>query len=159
MKKRLVLDSSAVVEGLVLARKEDFEYHTTYSVVEELEEKLGKEKVEQFLELGLKVEKPSEETLLNVTRSAEALGEELRLSKTDLEVVALALELNAVIITDDYSIQNLAEELKIKYLGFAQKGIRRKIFWHYRCEGCGKYFKLCTKFCPICGSKVRTTIK
>jgi len=74
---------------------------------------------------------------------------------------ALALDINkdedakAIILTDDYSIQNVASTLNIKYQSFSQKGITKKFKWQYRCPGCKKQFKETVTICPICGTETR----
>lgn len=154
--KKFVLDSSALVEGLELVSKEGVEYYTTHSVINELKSKLPREKLDLLIELKLKILEPSEEFRKKLAQKAEPLGEIPRLSTTDLDILALGLELGAVIVTDDYSIQNVAKEVGIEYLAFAQKGITKKIRWKYRCRGCGKYFSDFSNFCPVCGSKLKT---
>lgn len=152
---KFVLDSSAFLSGKNLVT-DKIDCYTTYSVINELESKQMKGTVELLFEIGLKVLDPSEDSRNRVKENAQATGDIARLSNTDIDILALALELNATIVTDDYSIQNIAEVAGIKYLPLAQKGIEKKIFWKYRCRGCGKYFSTFVPTCTICGSKVRT---
>jgi UPF0271 protein len=152
--QKIVLDSSVLVEGFIISG--NYEYYVTKSVIEELKSKLSEDKVESLTALGLKVKEPSESAIKKVENTASGMGETPRLSNTDIEVLALAIELDAVILTDDYSIQNVAKELGIEYLPFAQKGITEKIVWKYKCAGCGKYFQNFLPICPICGKKLKT---
>ncbi|MEW6070356.1 MAG: PIN domain-containing protein [Candidatus Thermoplasmatota archaeon] len=154
--KKIILDTSALVEGIVVTAREDFEYYITSSVLKELESKLEPAKVEMLESLGVRKADPSVATLRKVEGIVSLLGETPRLSKVDIDILALAIELNATILTDDYSIQNVAEEIGIKCLAFAQKGITKKIIWKYQCVGCNKYFQNFLKTCPICGHRIKT---
>ena len=77
-------------------------------------------------------------------------------------MLALALDVNqedeATIITDDYSIQNVANELKIKFNPISQDGITKSFKWTYRCSGCGKKFNENIKTCPICGALTKNIV-
>ncbi|MDI6708242.1 MAG: PIN domain-containing protein [Candidatus Thermoplasmatota archaeon] len=154
--QRIVIDSSVLVEGFAFSATKNFEYYATNSVIEELESKLGDEKVEALRIMGLNVAQPSEFNVTKVEEIASAIGETPRLSEADIDILALAIEIGAAILTDDYSIQNVAKELGIKYIAFAQRGITKKILWKYRCTGCNKYFQNFLTICPICGLRVKT---
>ncbi len=92
-------------------------------------------------------------------RRPRSTGDSRRLSETDIEVLALALELGYQIVTDDYSIQNLATVLGVPFRGLDQKGIGAVFEWEARCKGCGKRFPAAVKECDICGSETRTARK
>ena len=106
---------------------------------------------------NLEVRAPSKEALARVRQGAAETGDDARLSEADIEVLALALELGLPVLTDDYSIQNLAEHLDIVHVPVGERGIRRKVRWTYRCKGCGRYFEERTDECPVCGSMVRSS--
>jgi len=79
-----------------------------------------------------------------------------------MEVLAKALEIRGVVVSDDYAIQNLAKALKLEVLPYNQPGIRKELEWVLRCSGCGRYYKeeiSRMKECPICGSEVRRKVK
>lgn len=118
---------------------------------------------EYLKEKGLKILKPSNENMERVEELAREGGEERRLSLTDKELLALALELkendDVIVVTDDYSMQNLADFFGIEYIGISQKGISKRFVWRYRCEGCEKVFKRYVASCPVCGSSLRTFVK
>ena len=61
------------------------------------------------------VTEPSSASLAQVRDAAKGTGDDARLSPTDIEVLALAMELKAVLLTDDYSIQNLARVIGVQY--------------------------------------------
>ena len=118
---------------------------------------------ELLQEIGLTIHLPSKESLTRVKQTAKETGDDRRLSEADTEVIALALDINkdptqeAAILSDDYSIQNVASTLKIKFFGFSQKGITKKFKWVSRCPGCGKRFTEIMTICPICGTATRSS--
>lgn len=110
----------------------------------------------------LKVKKPDEALLTKVKTAATTIGDLAFLSRTDLQILALALQLkienkSPLIITDDYSIQNVAKYLGIEYASIATFGIRVPIKWIRYCPACHqKYpadYKL--KFCKVCGRELK----
>lgn len=65
----------------------------------------------------IRIIEPTLETIDEVKASATSAGDSFYLSKTDLQVLALALEFkrrgyDPQIVTDDYSIQNIAKKLE-----------------------------------------------
>jgi UPF0271 protein len=151
-----VLDASALLAG------KDILLDEMYCTPHVLEEVKGKDPTTQVLlmiETRVEVRAPSDESAARVTESAERTGDAKRLSPADVGVLALALDLGATIITDDYSIQNVANEMALDYRGLSFPDIKKKIEWGYRCVGCGKRFDEPMDECPICGSKIKTTPK
>ena len=155
-----ILDTSAILSGKPVDLG-DAEILTTSGVVSEI--KPGGRDYRQFqflIEKGLKVFAPTEESLDKIKKLAKQTGDLTRLSSTDIELLALALDCSkrnesATILTDDYSIQNVANTAKISYQSINQFGITKNFKWMVRCRGCGKYFKEHIKACPICGSETR----
>lgn len=150
-----VLDATAIRSGMTFAGDEWF---TTSSVINEV--KLGRQGrgLEILQETAIKVMEPDDNSMKIIEETAKSTGDFNSLSKTDMEVLALALYLNAELISDDYSVQNVATVLKIPYKTDLS-GIREIIIWTYRCKGCGKYYEKMQLDCPICGSEIRRTKK
>lgn len=132
-----------------------WEAFITQGVLDELE-KYGDRRADHLLSV-LKVSQATSRTVGTVLKAAKGTGDSARLSPVDVEVLALALELKASVVTDDYSIQNLATVLGVEYIPVGLKGITRVIRWNYLCTGCGKVFKEEHPDCPVCGSPLRTT--
>ncbi len=118
----------------------------------------------------LKVIAPTEEFSNQVQTSASKVGDSYLLSETDKQLLALALEYKAKgyspqIITDDYSIQNVAKKLGIDFLALATFGIKRLLEWIRYCPACHKEYPVNSSFkeCQVCGTdlkrKPRRTIK
>lgn len=165
MKKQLyIIDTSAILSGKPINLSGE-SLVTTPSISEELQPG-GKDylKFQLLKEKGLKVRLPSIESINVIKIKSKETGDINRLSSADIEILALALDINkgqfneAVILTDDYSIQNVASNLNIKFQSISQRGITKKFKWFYRCPGCGKQFKTSIKICPICGTETKISI-
>jgi len=152
---KFVLDSSALLSG------KDFrgELYTTPEALKEVKKIGMTPQLEALFSVRVSITSPSRESINAVKEEAKKTGDVKRLSPTDVGILALAKELSAVVLTDDYSIQNLAKELGLEYRGVAISEIKEKIYWEYRCRGCGKFWEEWYNFCPICGSKLKTSRK
>lgn len=110
----------------------------------------------------LKVKAPSEEYRNRAKTSASKVGDSFFLSETDLQILALALELRAEgcasqIVTDDYSIQNVATQIGIDFVSLATLGIRRLLEWIRYCPACYREYPAdhnSTK-CAVCGTALK----
>jgi UPF0271 protein len=149
--KTAVADASAFIQGLPFGGI--LKLYTTPLVEKELE---GLKGIGLQVAANLIVMSPSEEALKKVRESAKTTGDDARVSEADIEVLALAVELKLPIITDDYSIQNLAWHLKVDFITVREKGIVEEVHWTYRCRGCHKTFDKKLDDCPVCGSEVRS---
>lgn len=141
-----VLDASAFfaevpLEGVLL---------TTPSVVGELRDIRAKGRLESLLAAGLRVEEPGHTSLLRVEEAAGRTGDKGVLSPSDRDLLALALEREGTVVTDDFAVQNTARELGIPVQGILQRRARR-IRWRFRCPGCGATAPG-PGSCPVCGS-------
>lgn len=105
---------------------------------------------------GLEYRDPSPAAVARVREAAGKSGDAARLSPTDVDVLALALDVAGEVLTDDYSIQNVAAILGVKATPILTRGITEVRTWAYRCRGCRREFDAPQKECPVCGSEVRT---
>ena len=80
----------------------------------------------------------SQESLRKVEEVAKKSGDLGRLSPVDMTVLALALDVNGTIWSDDYSIQNVAKIMGIGFKPIGMKGIEKVVKWNYKCIGCGR---------------------
>ena len=97
-----------------------------------------------------------------VTQQSKKTGDFKYLSQADIEVLALALQLKAAhkkptIVTDDYSIQNVASKLKIEFSPLATFGIKYRFKWILYCPACRKKYPsdYKPKKCEICGTLLK----
>lgn len=148
---KLVLDTSAILSGM------DFpgEVYVPSSVVREADVKGMDPRIASFFDAKARVWEPREEDLAAVLQASQETGDEVKLSPTDRDVLALAVQLRAVVVTDDYTIQNVATKLGLEYRPAVLPGIRTPIGWSFRCAGCGRYWPEPADECPVCGARVR----
>jgi len=132
---------------------------TVSGVVEELKRSDDRNKLEFLLNAGLIVREPGEEYLKKVKLTSQGTGDDRRLSIADINLLALALELKAVLVTDDYSQQNVAAVLGIEFMGIEESEITGIWHWQLRCKGCGRTFEENYDCCPVCGSLLKTSRK
>ncbi len=109
----VVLDASGILNAFGF--RFDRTFYTTHSVIDEIKDLRSKSLVETGIESGrLKVIAPGDEAIELVKNAARKLKLEKRLSKTDIEVLALALELKEELWTDDKPMARVAKSLGIK---------------------------------------------
>ena len=150
MTRTYVLDASAFIHGVSVAGIT----YTVPEVTRELTSSHAALVLQEFLKAGLKIEEPLKKAVDAVTEKAKSTGDHLRLSQADIDVLAKALEVNGIVITDDYSVQNVAARLGIETQQILQPRIKRVMQWRRRCVGCGRLYET-EKICPVCGSEVR----
>jgi UPF0271 protein len=155
--KGYVLDTSVLFYGKDIPQ--GFECVITPGVVRELNREGMSERLELLLATRIRISEPSKRSLKRVEEEAQKTGDSRRLSQTDQELLALALDLGYELLTDDYSIQNLATAMGIPARGFDQKGIEEVFEWQSKCRGCGKVFPADVRVCDVCGSETRTRRK
>jgi len=162
--KIYVIDTSAILSGIPI-NFNDAEMVTTSCISMEL--KPGGKDYRNFqylIEKGLSIISPSKKSIEIVISKSNKTGDKDRLSKADIDVLALAVDMklddkkNAIILTDDYSIQNVADALDIKIENFGQPKITKRFKWGCRCLGCRKKFHENIKICPICGAATKEII-
>ena len=149
-KKKYIIDTSAILSGKLNISEEGYVYPE--SVINEIK----KGSLEKILEVAdITTCSPGKEYIKKAREAALSTGDYNVLSATDIDVIALAIELNGIIITDDYAIQNVAKYCGIDYSGGGISGIKKGIIWKYRCSGCHKIYDEYIKICPICGHEVK----
>lgn len=164
MKKQFfIIDTSAILSGKPITLEEK-QMVTSPAVSAEVNPGGRDHRNFEFLvEKGLVIRSPSESSKHLIQQAAKKTGDLMKLSVADIEILALAIDINkekskeAIVLTDDYAVQNVSSTLNIKFQGFSQRGIRKKFKWNYRCPGCGKQFQDPIKNCPICGTQTKIT--
>lgn len=161
--RTVVLDTSAFIAGFDPAAVDD-DLYSVPAVEEELAAKsLSRLRFDAAVERGrLKVREPSSHYLEVVKRSSKEIGDMLFLSEADLQILALAMELKEgghapTIVTDDYSIQNVAEELGVAFTPLVTYGIRYLLHWLLYCPACRKKYPsdYSSDRCEICGTRLK----
>ncbi len=121
----LVLDSAAFINDSVFSRDE--QCFTVQEVINELKDFKSKHLAEAALASGkLKLSFVNPVSLILVKNVAKEVGSLNHLSDADLKVVALAVQLNAKVVSDDFTVQNLCAHIGLKYEGVLRGEIKKK---------------------------------
>jgi UPF0271 protein len=128
---------------------------TVSSVVKELRSHEASMRFELAHENGARVESVDTVLKQRVIEAAGSTRDSEELSATDIDVLAKALEYgkDAVLLTDDYAVQNTASVLGIRVMPVVQKKIRDVLEWEKECFGCRRRFPN-GDICPVCGSQL-----
>lgn len=164
MKKVIVLDTSAFIAG--------FDPNTVtedqYTVLEVKNELIAGTmpwvRFNTAIENGkIMILKPKDTFLQEILEASKKVGDMRFLSEADLQVLALALELkgigslNPLIVTDDYSIQNVANKIGVEFRSLITFGIKYRFKWILYCPAC--YLKYPSDYkskdCKVCGTELK----
>ena len=110
----------------------------------------------------LTVRNPKSSVLQEIQEASRKVGDMRYLSEADLQVLALALELKGsglspLIITDDYSIQNVANKIDVEFTSLLTFGIKFRFKWILYCPACFRKYPSDYKFksCEVCGTELK----
>jgi len=103
---------------------------------------------------GMRLQLPDPASVARVQQAASASGDLATLSGTDVQLLAAALELGGVLVTDDYAMQNVADGLGLETEVIARGGIDEVRVWGFQCAGCGRSFDERHDRCPVCGAEL-----
>ncbi|UCH31446.1 MAG: ribonuclease VapC [Candidatus Bathyarchaeota archaeon] len=161
--KIIVLDTSAFIAGF-----EPLSIQIPQFSVPEVKEELAvdslpRTRFDAAVENGkLKIKTPQSEFVEKARRSAKIVGDLSFLSDADMQVLALALEIKdsgyrSQIVTDDYSIQNVANQLGIEFTPLITFGIKYRFRWILYCPACHNKYSADyqSKYCRICGEVLK----
>jgi UPF0271 protein len=152
-----VLDAGAFYGGIPFLSSG--RHYTTQAVFDEVKH-IKSAAIEALLDSGnLQLADPEASFVSQVTAIAKKTGDFGKLSKADVSIVALALQLKAPLMTDDYAVANVATAMKIKVGSSSGKGIKETRKWISYCSACGKAFGPQAKECPLCGNRLRRKYK
>jgi len=152
-----VLDTSGILRSDL--NFSDGNYLITNSVLEEIRDEMVRTALNSAIRYGnIRIMDPDKDSVKMVETVAEETGYRGELSHADIDVIALALEKRATIVSDDYSIQNVASILKLRYRGIVQDGIKRELRLVKVCEACNREYTE-EEFCSVCGSRLRKVAK
>lgn len=110
----------------------------------------------------VKVKKPDAFFVNKVHEYSKSLGDAFFLSEADVQILALALELknmnfSPMIATDDYSVQNVANQMGIEFAPMLTFGIKFRFYWVRYCPACKRRYPSGYKSntCEACGTKLK----
>jgi len=114
-------------------------------VVEELKSSKGRN---NLTNIDYVVRNPSEESLKVVKGKSGDINSPT--SEVDEKLLALALDMGNILVTDDKALQNLALHLGVGFEGFLDEPASDKFEWIRLCRNCGS--KVSGEDCGFCGS-------
>ena len=149
-----VLDSTAFYAGIPFSSNEP--NYTTSLVYNEIEHiKKDHNAIQILIETKrLMIYDPEHQFVIIANNAAKKSGDFPNLSDEDISTIALSLQLNAELVTDDFAISNVAKNLNIKVIPVMTNGIKNVVTWKYYCPGCETNFSKITE-CPRCGNKLK----
>jgi len=154
-----VLDASAIIGGFISKKSENY---VTASVITEIKDLKSKITLERAIEDGsITIMEPDQIDIKSVSDVIKKSGDVLRLSSIDIKLVALGFKLkreskNPLIVTDDYSMQNVLKIVGIPYRSVLTEGINEIYGWIKICKGCKKKYppEYADDECEICGTRI-----
>jgi UPF0271 protein len=154
------LDAGAFYTGLVFLSSA-YQYWTTQAIFDEVKHiKRSHGAIEALLESNtLHVLNSDRKNIDKVVAAARRTGDYQKLSEADISIIALALQLKIVLVTNDYAVANVATTLKIPVKSVASKGVMHTRRWIAYCSACGKAFGPNAKECRLCGNRLRRKYK
>ena len=149
-----VLDSTAFYAGIPFSSNEPS--YTTPLVYNEIEHiKKDHSAIQILIETKrLMICDPEHQFVITANNTAKKSGDIPNLSDEDISTIALSLQLNAELVTDDFAVSNVAKNLGIKVIPVMTNGIKNVITWKYYCPGCKINFSKITE-CPRCGNRLK----
>jgi len=149
-----ILDASAFYAGVPFRSSND--YYTTSLVYDEIRHiKKNHGALEILLETNrLKIRESDKESTEVAIKAAKDTGDFPQLSKQDISIIALCIEMNGEIISDDFAISNVVKNLGLKISPIMTRGIKDVGKWIHYCPGC-RTNHTNGKECPMCGTPLK----
>jgi len=149
-----ILDASAFYAGIPFSTTDEF--FTTSLIFDEIKHiKKNHDAIGTLMETKrLKISDPDAEFVDKIKAASKKTGDFNQLSKQDISVIALCLQMNGEIITDDFAISNVAKNLNLKVSPLMTSGINDVGNWIHYCPGCKKNFESGSE-CPLCGTRLK----
>ena len=148
-----VLDATAFYAGVPFTSQDS--YYVTSLVYDEIKHiKKSHNALEILLDSKrLIIQDPKEEFSKIVRNTAKKTGDLNSLSHGDTSCIALSLELDTELISDDFAVSNVAKQVGVITKPIMTKGIKIVGKWIHYCSSCGVSSK--KSICPHCGNKLR----
>ena len=161
--KAIILDTSAFIAGFDPFSIKNVQYSVPMVEKELFQDTLSWTRFQAAVEnKKLHVKEANEDFVNKVKEASKTVGDISFLSEADLQVLALALEVKdrgetPLIVTDDYSIQNVANQIGVEFAPLMTFGIRFRLHWIRYCPACYRKYPADYKFkkCKICGTKLK----
>jgi UPF0271 protein len=164
MKRRvIILDTSAFIAGFDPLTVPEKQYTVPEVKKELIAGSMPWMRFNAAVENGkLMIRNPKSSVLQEIQEASRKVGDMRYLSEADLQVLALALELKGrslspLIVTDDYSIQNVANKIDVEFTSLMTFGIKFRFKWILYCPACFRKYPSDYKFkiCEVCGTELK----
>lgn len=155
----LVLDTTAFYAGVPYTNTTE-NLVTTPDVISEV----SNERTRSLIALSkIGVFQGSPNNVKTVQAAAKKTGDNT-LSSADVSVLALCLSIaeegnEAVLLSDDFAVENVASRLGIKARPLMTNGIKTASEWVFFCPACGKKYSKQRADCLVCGTKLEKRLK
>ncbi len=149
-----ILDASAFYAGVPF--RSSSEYYTTSLVYDEIRHiKKNHGALEILLETNrLKIREPDQKSTEVAVKAAKDTGDFPQLTKQDISIIALCIEMSGEIISDDFAISNVVKNIGLKISPIMTQGIKDVGKWIHYCPGC-RTNHTNVKECPVCGTLLK----
>ena len=145
-----VLDATAFYAGIPFS-SQSTHYVTTLVFDETKHIKKNHNALQILIDSNrLLVRQPQADFQERVEKCAQKTGDIHSLSKQDISCIALSLELNTELISDDFAVLNVSNKLGINTIPLMTNGIKVVGKWIFYCPACKKDFSD-EKNCLLCG--------
>lgn len=147
-----ILDATSFYAGIPFASP-DVSYTTPLVLEEVMHIKKSHGAISALVDTGrLRILEPEKKFTGMVLSKAEETGDYQSLSKEDVSVIALCLQLGGELVSDDFAVTNVAKHMNLKVLPVMTTGAAKKE-WSYFCAGCNREYSRISS-CPVCGSRL-----
>lgn len=109
-----------------------------------------------FTIAGVNIAEPSSESIKKVKNYAENSGDLSLLSETDIKIIALAIDFDAIVVSDDFDIQNVCHGMRVDYKSASGKEISYAFKRKPWCDSCKRVRS--GKKCRVCGEDLRMKV-
>ena len=145
-KEGVVIDANVIIHGRGNLPFQNI--ITSQDVYKEIKSEISQYKLQS---LDLKTYKPRKETLEKVLQEASKYN--LNVSEEDCSIIALGMEKNFAVISDDKELQNLCKLMNVDFDSFLGDRIDESLKFGYFCENCGSKRDGSENSCENCGSQ------
>ncbi len=159
----IVLDTSAFIAGFDPLAVPEKQYTVPEVAKELIVGSMPWVRFTAAIETGkLRIRSPKTAFFQDIQEASRKIGDIHYISEVDSQVLALALELKVsgltpVIVTDDYSLQNVASKIDVEFTSLLTFGIRFRFNWILYCPACFRKYPsdYKCKSCQVCGSELK----
>lgn len=152
-----MLDAGAFYAGTPFLSSSHSLLYTTPEVIDEVKHiKASISALDALLDSGRIVVRDADKKYVGrVVEASSESGDRYALSTADISVISLALQIGCTLVTDDFSVANLATALAVEVMpATAGKDIKQVRKWIFYCSGCSRVFALGGE-CPLCGNALK----